>query len=239
MTTIYDRFQRRLVVSRSPSIHSKKLKWLMILPGATVVVDRLGNCECRRRLFHMSPSLLPFGLLLVPRDHERGQLVVSITVLLAIAALSLAIAFCPKLKRPGEKHWMHAVLGYMVPVVVPMLFWSQHYEFGLMTLQILAVGDGSATFGGVMFGGRTLPWNRHKTLTGLACFTICGSLAATCSYWLEASTRPTFADSFLICGIASLCAAIVESLPIQSNDNLRVGITALLAGITMSAFFAP
>ena len=153
-------------------------------------------------------------------------------------ALMLAASFSHLLKRQGEKNWMHAVLGYVIPIVASLLLLPGRAELGLMTLQIVALGDGSATLGGMMLGGRRLPWNRKKTYSGLLCFAVMGSLAATYSYWGEANPGVPIGSAYLICGISALCAGIVESLPIRSNDNFRVGSTALLVGIVMSALVA-
>ncbi len=209
--------------------------WLLGLPGVSHLVERLGVTEFRRRLFHMSPALLPIGLPCIQHRDVWGPTLMTILVISAGVALIVAVSLGHLLKRRREENWMHAVLGYMIPVLAPLLFLPGRAELGLMTLQILALGDGSATLGGIMLGGRRLPWNRNKTYSGLFCFAIVGSLAATYSYWGEAHPGIPVATAFAICGMAALCAAIVESLPMRSNDNFRVGATALIVGITMSA----
>ena len=39
--------------------------------------------------------------------------------------------------------------------------------------------------------------------------------------------------ALMIAAVASLAGAIVESLPLKSHDNLRVGTTAALTGLMM------
>jgi dolichol kinase len=180
--------------------------------------------------------LLPIGLPFIPHNDVWGPVLVSLILVSTIVALVLALVLGPLLTRHGEENWMHAVLGYMLPVTAPLLLFSGRAELGLMTLQILALGDGSATLGGLTLGGRRLPWNRNKTFSGLLCFTLVGSLAATYSFWGEVRPGVPVGTAFLICGTAALCAGIVESLPIRSNDNLRVGTSALLVGMAMSAW---
>ena len=208
--------------------------WMMELPGVARLTDRIGVTEFRRRLFHMSPALLPLGLPFIPHADVWGPILVTILVLTSVVVLGLSIVIGPLVKRQGESTWMQAVLGYMIPVVGALLVFPGRAELGLMTLQILALGDGSATLGGLVLGGRRLPWNRRKTVSGLLCFTFVGTLAATYSYWGEIRPGIPIGSAFLICSVAALCAAVVESLPIRSNDNLRVGLTALLVGIAMS-----
>ena len=209
--------------------------WLLNIPGVSRVVDRLGVTEFRRRLFHMSPALLPIGLPLIPHHDVWGPPLVAMLYLLTAGGIALAMILGPLLTRAGESNWMHAVLGYIIPIVSALILFPGRAELGLMTLQIVALGDGSATLGGLMLGGKRLPWNRSKTFSGLICFTIVGSVAATYSFWGEARPGVPVLTAYLICGVAALCAGIIESLPIRSNDNLRVGTTALLVGITMSA----
>ena len=208
--------------------------WAMAIPGVPHFVHRLGVTEFRRRLFHMSPALLPIGLPIIPHSDVWGTPLVSILFVLSITALVVAILFGHLLKRRREENWMQAVVGYMVPVLLPLVIFPGRAEYGLMTLQIIALGDGSATLGGIMLGGRRLPWNRSKTFSGLFCFAVVGTLASTYSFWGESRPAVPVGTAFLICGVAALMAAVVESLPIRSNDNLRVGVTALVTGLLMS-----
>ena len=238
LSTSQNLMKHHLTLPSTGLVNPQLPAWLLSLPGMTHVVDRLGITEFRRRLFHMSPALLPIGLPFIQHRDVWGPILVSILVASAAMALVVAVALGHLLKRQSEENWMGAVLGYMVPVLAPLLFLPGRAELGLMTLQIIALGDGSATLGGLLLGGRRLPWNRKKTYSGLFCFAIVGSLAATYSYWGESHPGVSVGTAFLICGLAALCAGIVESLPIRSNDNFRVGATALLIGATMSALIS-
>ncbi len=225
--------RQHLKASQPEFSQSRPVGWLEAFPGICRVVNCLGATEFRRRLFHMSPALLAFPLPLIPHQAIRGQFELYFLYLATISLFVVAVKLGPLFKRQGEKDWMKAVLGYMIPVVVPLLVFRRNTELGLLTLQIIALGDGSATMGGLMIGGYRLPWNHKKTLAGLICFTVVGSLAATYSYWGEARPEVSIGTAFLICGVAALCAALVESLPIRSNDNLRVGMTAFAVGTAM------
>jgi dolichol kinase len=235
LSTSQHLIHQQLSIPSARPVHSELPEWLFNLPGVSGVVERLGVTEFRRRLFHMTPALLPIGLPLIPHQDVWGPALVTILYLLTASTLVLAVILGPLLTRTGERSWMCAVLGYMIPVISALVLFPGRAELGLMTLQILALGDGSATLGGMMLGGRRLPWNRKKTVSGLLCFTIVGSLAATYSFWGEARPGIPILTALVICTVSALCAAIVESLPMRSNDNLRVGTTALLVGITMSA----
>ena len=234
LSTSQNLLRPQLSIPSSPVSQSHLSDWVLSIPGVSRVVDRIGVTEFRRRIFHMSPSLMPMALPFVPHHDVWGAPLLCILFLSTVTILVLAVVLGPFLVRNGEINWMGAVLGYMGPVVGSLLLFPGRAEWGLMTLQILALGDGSATLGGLMIGGRRLPWNRKKTFSGLFCFAVVGSLAASYSFWGESRPGVPFATAFLICSVAAACAAIVESLPIRSNDNLRVGTTALIVGIVMS-----
>ena len=208
--------------------------WVMSIPGVSRVVNKLGVTEFRRRLFHMSPALLPIGLPYIPHRDVWGPTLVFILMSLVAVGMVIAYQFGHLLKRRGEQTWASSVLGYMIPVIGALLLLPGRAEIGLMTLQIIALGDGSATLGGLMLGGRKLPWNRRKTFSGLFCFAAVASIASTYSYWGEASPGVSVGTAFLICSITTLCAAVAESLPVRTNDNLRVGLTSVVMGIMMS-----
>lgn len=216
------------------SFESPPPHWVLAIPGVPLLVDRLGKVECRRRLFHMSPSLIPIGLPWIAHPDIWGPILNGMVLFLAVSGFVLAIVLTPWLTRPDERCWIGAVLGYIAPILFALWIFPGRAELGLMTLQIVALGDGSATLGGKFFGGRSLPWNSNKRYSGLFCFIVIGSLAAAYSYWGERHPSIPFATAYLICFVAAICAGIVESLPIRSNDNLRVGTTALLAGAVMT-----
>ncbi|MBS0205982.1 MAG: hypothetical protein JSS49_24080 [Planctomycetes bacterium] len=198
-----------------------------------MIVDRLGICECRRRLLHMLPGLLPAILLVVPHTDPWGPLLIGIVITISLGTIVFAIARKPDFARPNESLWHISVIGYSVPVVAMLILFPGHAELGLMTLGVLAFGDGSAALGGQLFGGRRLPWNRRKTWSGLICFLVAGTTVAAFNYWLDSHPAIPYTVALLIAGTASLAGAIVESLPIRSHDNFRVGATAALTGLFM------
>jgi len=221
----------------SSAVEFRPQTWLQALHASPWLTERLGVSESRRRLFHMSPALLPIALPLFPHPDLWGPILIGIV--LASTAFGLMLATCCGhfMKRSSEEDLMSAAMGYAIPTTAALLLLPGRAELGLMTLQIVALGDGSAALGGMLLGGRRLPWNQNKTYTGLVSFVIAGTCAATWSYWGEANPKVSGATACLICGVAAVCAGIVESLPIRSSDNLRVGATALAVGMLMSTWF--
>ena len=55
-------------------------------------------------------------------------------------------------------------------------------------------------------------------------------------YWIEARPGVPLTVALSIAGTTALMGAIVESLPIRSHDNLRVGATAAFTGLFMHVF---
>jgi dolichol kinase len=210
---------------------------LMQMPLVAALVRRIGPAEVRRRLLHMSPAFVSIGLPAIPHADVWGPVLLTAALLMAALGLAAAIVLTPHVLRPAEKTWMQAVWGYILPIVGALLFFPGRAEVALMTLQLVALGDGSATLGGKLIGGKTLPWSDQKTYAGLACFVAVGTLAATYSFWGEASPRVPLATAFLICSFTALCAGIVESLPLGKVDNWRVGMTSVIVGAVLDSYF--
>ena len=208
-------------------------EWMLLIPGVKTLVTRLGVVEFRRRLLHMLPGLLPCLLWVIPHQDPWGPLLINITIMISISVITYAMLRARAFARPGEEQWSRAVAGYGVPVLGMLFLLPGRSELGLMTLGIMALGDGSAALGGLAWGRRRLPWNRRKTWMGISSFVVVATVMATLFYWMEARPGVPFGVALLIAGVAALMAGIVESLPIRSHDNLRVGTTAALTGLFM------
>lgn len=189
----------------------------------------LEPAEVRRRLLHMAPGFLPFALWVIPHRDPWGPVLLSVVALLGVVVVVMALRRHHAFARRGERDWSIAVVGYALPVVAPLLLLPGEAEIGLTVLGILALGDGSATLGGLRLGGRRLPWNPRKSWTGLACFCLGGGTLATLLFWGEALPGVSLPTAFVCVVPATLAAAVVESLPFRANDNARVGVTALIA----------
>lgn len=198
----------------------------------------LEPAEVRRRLLHMTPGFLPFVLWVIPHQDPWGPILLMAVALLGGGIIVAAFRRYRSFARRGERDWSAAVLGYALPVLGALLLLPGEAEIGLSVLGILALGDGAATLGGLRLGGRRLPWNRRKSWTGVLCFCFGGAALATLLYWGEAVPRVSLLTAFLSVLPATLAAALVESLPLRSNDNLRVGATALVVALLTHAAYA-
>jgi dolichol kinase len=206
---------------------------------ARVFHERLGPREVKRRVLHLSPGFLPFLLWVVPHDPPSSVRFLSVISGLIVTLSAIAYwRFCI-VQRNNERcrDMMTAVFGYASVVLVTMLICREHVEVAFAALAVLAFGDGSATLMGLLTRGPKLPWNRRKSIVGTICFVLVATPMAALVYWGQAHDayqvagppRVDFSMALLGTLIAAVAGAIVESLPVRTNDNLRVGTTAALA----------
>ena len=201
--------------------------------------ERLGPAEMRRRAHHILPGFLPLLLWVIPHPHPWIVTSVVAALIVGAAFVTFVRFHCIKRGSEGRNDCIVAVVGYAGSILVTLLLFAPHVEVAFLVLGVLAFGDGSATLGGMLFGGRRLPWNPQKTIVGTACFLFIGTPMAAVLYLGEARSplgRSPLVAGWLLFRIRPLLrsrlpsqwwrraqAAIAESLPSRTNDNLRVG----------------
>jgi phytol kinase len=211
-----------------------------------LVQDRVGPTELRRRAHHILPGFLSLLLWVIPHPHP-WIVTASVAAVIVAAAVWTFVRFdCIQRDREGRNDCIVAVAGYSGSILVTLFLFAPHLEVAFLVLGVLAFGDGSATLGGMLFGYRQLPWNPKKTVVGTACFLLIGAPMAAVLYWGEAQahwtgahglafhSHPTaLAVALAMALMATGGAAIAESLPSRTNDNLRVGLVAAIAASLM------
>lgn len=188
--------------------------------------------EMRRRFWHMSPGAIAFALHYVSHaDPISATLRWILVGFCAVIGSKIFFDF-RKIQRQGEGTGTAPVAGYALSVLMTVLLFPRHLEIGLAVLTILAFGDGSATLFGLMFRGRTLPWNSAKSWTGLLAFFGVGILMTAWMYYGEthnpeaADPAVSFGTAILLVSPAVIAAGLVESVKSKINDNVRVGVVA-------------
>ena len=227
-----------LALPARPSVTADRTLWpdLPVTDWWSIVVDRLGPRELKRRLWHMTPGLLPFVLWALP---HTDPLTPGWLLYLAMNCITLAIAGCyfgRTFSRPMERNCLCSSIGYSMLVMLAVLLFPGQLEIGMAVFAIIAFGDGSATLGGLLLKGPTLPWNRHKTWAGSLCFLLGGVPMAALYYWGEARSGVSWDVALLCAGTAAVVSALAESVSSRINDNIRVGVTALLMMVVMNHF---
>lgn len=200
------------------------------LPIFRDIAAKIGVAEFRRRLIHMTPALLPFLLWYIPHRDPWGPLLINAALALTIVLVANCVLRFRTIARSAQEQGLGAAVGYAVPLLLLILLLPDRGELVVMTLGIIAMGDGSATLGGLWFGGQRLPWNPRKSISGLICFMVAGTFFATLFYWGEARPGVSWQTAFTVASVATSAAAFVESLPGRGNDNFRVASTAAIVG---------
>ena len=221
-----------------PCVVPGRTHWLA-LPVShwwNTVAERLGPRDLTRRLWHMTPGLLPCLFWVLPHADPLTPVWL---FNIAMDGFILAFSCCywsRTFSREGERNCLCASIGYSTLVVLAVFLFPGQIEIGMAVLAILAFGDGSATLGGLLLKGPTLPWNREKTWAGSTCFLLGGVPLATLYYWAEARPGVPWNVALLCAGTAAVMSAIAESVSSRINDNIRVGVTALLMMVNMNHY---
>ena len=151
-----------------------------------------------------------------------------------------------ELMREGEK-FLNGIRFYPVAVLVALLLLPLH--LALASWAILAVGDAFSNIFGRAFGTVKLPWNRRKSWAGTLGFFVTAAPAALAflAYTQHFAPNQSLLERHVTSGLAAplaipalvitglvgaAVAALVESLPIDLDDNLTVTFSA---GASMAA----
>ncbi|HET7435121.1 MAG TPA: DUF92 domain-containing protein [Thermoanaerobaculia bacterium] len=122
-----------------------------------------------------------------------------------------------------ERGYDVGIILYPVSVLLLILVFRHHLHYAAIGWALLAFGDGIATIAGKSLRIGALPWNRDKSWGGFLSFLIFGyAFALAAGYWMG------YAHPVVI-AIATLAAAIAESLPLGVDDNLTVPFAAAVA----------
>ena len=116
---------------------------------------------------------------------------------------------------------------YVISVVALVVLYRDHLYIAAAAWAVMALSDSMATVVGLRCRGDAarrpygLPWNRQKTWAGSLGFVVAGTLGAyVLVRWIAPKIPPD--KTFIVCAIASLLGAVIESLPIALDDNVTV-----------------
>ena len=191
--------------------------------------------ELKRRLWHMSPGLLPIASYIYPHKDPLSPTFQAIAFGVMVTITASLLWRYKSIRRAGEQTELSAVFGYAWSTLLTLLLFPWHAELGMLVLAVLAFGDGMATTCGLLLRGPRLPWNPEKTWTGTFAFVGFGGSLSSLAYWAESQPQASWSAS-LLCGFsAAMIAAVAESLPSRINDNIRVGIASAVTAVTVHA----
>ncbi|MBT4866327.1 MAG: phosphatidate cytidylyltransferase [Planctomycetaceae bacterium] len=192
------------------------------------------HSEFVRKLLHMSPGLLPFVFALVPHFDPLDWIAQAAIVTCCVVMTAVFLSLYRTVRRPGEDNLLSTAISYPAIIIVTVLLFPAHVELMGVVVVVLALGDGAAYIGGKTFGKRKLPWNPDKTWVGSLSFIAVSGPIATLAYMALADADGRHWEIATACGFAAaICGSMAESLPVRLTDNLRVGVSALLAVTAM------
>lgn len=192
------------------------------------MIGTLTAGELGRKLLHMAVGLPAFALRFL---GPAGAAVV------AVVAILHNLFILPRIARGlwrDEERARGQSIGmvlYPVTVLILILIYWQRLEVAAAAWGILAFGDGMAAVVGRAFGRVKLPWNRDKSWAGTLGYLVFGTAAAaTLLVWTAPVSGHAYDWSFAvaICAVATLLAALAESLPQGLDDNFGVPLLSSL-----------
>lgn len=124
--------------------------------------------------------------------------------------------------------WDAGIVLYPAAVMILILLFRDRLEVAGTVWAILAFGDGFATLVGKAVGGPRLPWHDEKTWSGFAAFLAFGYVGASFMFYALASGPTILPPQFVLAWTVIVCA-IVESLPMNLDDNLTVPFAGAVA----------
>lgn len=181
--------------------------------------------EARRQIVHI--TMAGFALLLRYMTPLQAAGLAVLAIGFNVFALGVV---APEIIRATDRHAARAgVLFYPLAVLLLILAFPSRLDIVAAAWGVMAFGDGFATLVGSRIGGRTLPWNAKKTWAGLVAFVVFGSAGAVAlSLWVAPAIDPMPSRMFSIVApiAAAIVAALVETMPIELDDNLSVPASA-------------
>jgi len=158
--------------------------------------------ETPRQLLHLLVGL--FALLLRWLTWPQAALLASLAVAFNLIVLP---HIAPRVFRDADQNrrWTSGIVLYPLAVLGLILVFRSQLHLAATAWAILAAGDGMATLVGVNVPSARLPWNRDKSVAGLAAFILFGTAAAMGTLWWTAPAAPD-AWMFATAAVAAVVA---------------------------------
>ena len=198
--------------------------------------------ETRRQIVHIAMG--GFALLFRVLTWWQGAILASLAVLLNLFLLPRFGGLT--LFRPVDYQRGYAMGGvlYSLAVLVLVVAFPHRQDIAAAAWGVMALGDGAATLAGHHYGGRKIPWNSGKSLSGTIAFVVAGAIGSVFfAWWVRPVVHPMppLAFVFLAPIVATIAAALAETIPIRLDDNISVpavaaGVLSVLTLVDAAAF---
>jgi uncharacterized protein (TIGR00297 family) len=185
---------------------------------------KVARGELLRKIVHMAVGLIALSLrFLTPLQAAA----------MALAALLFNLYLLPRLG--GKRLWREGeaasgrslgIVFYPLAVLLLILVFARRLEVAAAVWGILAFGDGMASLIGMTLGGAKLPWNPDKSWSGSLAYVVFGTAGAVSLLMWTAPGRYAALFALTVCFVTATVSALIESLPLGLDDNLRVPLVA-------------
>ncbi len=198
--------------------------------------------EMKRKMEHIAPFGFAFTLTIFPK-----WLVFILSIVAIIYGLFISKRVVKGTLRDSElqKGFSLGKAAYGIMVLILLLFFHHRMHVVAGAWALMALGDGSASIFGTLWGRNKLPWNKDKSWMGLLGFSLVGSLACAGMLLYTQYTGDvgstidvafaafSFDRIVLVALMTTLICAAFETLPLPVDDNISI---PALAGILLSIF---
>ncbi|MBS7633054.1 HAD-IB family phosphatase [Candidatus Bathyarchaeota archaeon] len=184
----------------------------------------LSKNEIRREAIHACGFLIPIISYFI-RIRFTALLIVTVTLLFVMSELArmerknlpvISSVTKSAALQPELFEFATAPIFFAFGILLTLLLFPSSTSYG--AIAIFALGDSAASIFGKIFGQRTLPFNKGKTLEGSVFGFVFAFLGG--AFWL----------SVPLAIIGAAVAMITESLPLPLNDNV---VTPLVTGLAL------
>lgn len=215
------------------------LRLMDLLASRGVVEQKLS-----RKIIHTGtgPLFVLCWILFSPSDAARflaalvPLLITAQFLLIGLGVVKDDAAVQAMTRRGDPREILRGPLQYgIIFVICTVVFWRTS-PVGILALMLMCGGDGLADIFGRRYGHAKLPFNPQKSWAGSAAMFLGGFAFAlvfvllfqALGYYLLPYDAPGVALRVLVIAFA---AAVVESLPFESIDNLTTTVTAIVLAL--------
>ncbi len=196
------------------------------------------DLETRRQLIHMSGIIIPFYLIWSFQSYGYNFSLLSfVTVLILLYAITIAykrefglfiisrIIDCTERSNVINISPVKGARMFFIGSIISLILFNSNIEIVAASIAILALGDSFSTLFGIRFGNHKLPYNQKKSFEG----SFIGFIAASCGAFFFVPYPIAIGGAF--------GGMLIESLPLNIDDNLIISLSASYSMILLYLVF--
>lgn len=196
-------------------------------------VPKITRAEIQRKLFHLTPGVLALALPFAPHRVPTSWITIGIVAAIVLFLVVTFMIVCGRRAlRPGERSLVGPTVSYGAVILLALTLFRENLEFTVVVAIVIALGD-AAAFSAAYCWEAGAYRGPTENLDGPAVLHRRGRTGRRAGLLDRNRPSARFAAA-VACGFAAaLAGSLAESLPVRANDNLRVGLAALLTVATV------